>query len=109
VALRNVAVDSVEEASLIGGGDLAQGPGRIGVEVFHPAHRREFEKRLVADIGVHGERGLVVRAFDHRPEKATVGRIELAVADAGLPQVGDEEHRLDDAGRVVDAIHMLAA
>ena len=63
-----------------------------------PAERRE---RGQPDPRVHGVGGAVVGAADHRVEQRALVAAQLAVADVGAAQVGDEQHRLDHAGAPV--------
>ena len=87
---------------------LRLAPHRVGGEVGHahpPGQRLQprLTDRVEDELGV-----VVVGDADHRPEHRSVARGERPVAHRRAVQVGDQQHRLDHAGRPLVVIGAVA-
>ena len=108
VAVREQAVQVQEEARLVAGGDLRVAPDRRGGrEVRHAGGAGE------AASGRPCRRGRRSRwprrcpsCGSSAPSSARSSALQRAVA--GAARVGDEQHRLHDAGRGEDAVEAVA-
>src|SRR5450756_1791724 len=106
---RHVALQVEEEARLVGGRDSTVEPAGARLEVLHARERRDSLQALAADDAVDGVGAGVIGLLDHRRGDA----VERRVGRGPGAQVGDEQHRLDEAraleGRVGVQARDLAA
>ena len=108
--LGDVPLHVAEEAGHVGGAHAAGDPRAAAPERLHAREAREPHEAAPADAPVDGVGGGVVRDGDHPRQRRARRRIERAVP----AQVGDQQHRLDDArrderARGVVAVHVTAA
>ena len=99
MARRDVALEAQEEARLVGRVRAAMAPDPVHAEVAHPHAVGQALQAGRADDVAHPGRRHVVRAADHRREKAQIGGAQRAAAHRAAVQVGGQQHRLEDARR----------
>src|SRR5215218_5618683 len=95
-------LETGEEASLVGGGQLGRLPPAEDVEAPHPgAARQPLERRVAPRAPVDSCGGGVVGNADHGVEQDAVRCRQTTAFGGQVVKVGDEEHRLDEARRDV--------
>ena len=103
---RDQGVHLEEEPRLISGAELGMAPFTGDREVGHTRGVGDGIQAPVADDRPALGGGVVVADVDHRIEERVARRVDLAPAERVQPaEVGDEQHRLDDAAgheRAVD-------
>src|SRR3954464_14611052 len=88
----------VEEARLVTGADHRVRPDALDREVLHPGSLREPPQPAVPDDRPDPRGRAVVRDVDHGMERRPTGGVEASVLVMQLVEIGDQQHRLDDAG-----------
>ena len=99
VALGDQGGEAEEEARLVARGDLAAAPRGARDEAAHPGPPADPRQPAGAHASHHRVGGAVVGDGDHRPEQAAVAAVQPPAAR--LAEVGDHQHRLDQARRGV--------
>ena len=91
--------EAEEEARLVARGDLAAAPRGARDEAAHPGPPADPRQAAGAHATHHRVGGAVVGDGDHRPEQAAVAPVQPP--PTRLAEVGDHQHRLDQARRGV--------